>query len=352
MADKEILVVAGIRSQYIKVASLQRASPSRLPFQWRYLDLGQHYDDELAGQYIREYAVAFDRRLHCGRKEVASVQVLADMIVAAESEIAAFDPFCVVVMGDANCTLAAALAASTLGIPLVHLEAGVRTGRRTPEERNRVVVDSLSDLHLAASKPDRDHLVAEGRGGSTVFVGDVVRDLAALDCQSPRAMTPEYAVLTLHRHENTQDLAILLNACVQAQLAGLRVYFLGHPRVLDMLRKAEVDLGISVVVRPSVGHRELLQLMRSASVVITDSGALQRESYYVGTRSVVLQDEPFWPSLVRAGFNIAVSPGALTAAHIRKAMVPVDVKLEDFGTPPVAATVRRAVERWANEVSE
>lgn len=343
-----VLVLAGIRSQYIKVAALQRVTNVRTSSEWTYVDVGQHYDDELAGQYVAEYDIRFASQLQCGRPDLMPTEVLGRMIVALEGEIAQRAPCVVMVLGDANCTLAGVLAATNLGVPVVHLEAGVRTHAPTTEERNRVVIDAVSGLHLAASTADLQNLVDERRGATARFVGDVVQDLVRPLAESVPDSGEPYCVLTMHRAENTADSSALEFVCSRLQEVGLPVYLLGHPRVLRMLTTRGVRLAGEVEVLPSTSHARLVELLVGAAVVVTDSGALQREAYYVGTRAVVLQEAPFWPSLVRAGYNLAVRPFSLTPQMVREAMEPFTGTFYDFGTPPVVDKVVEAVEEWVD----
>jgi UDP-N-acetylglucosamine 2-epimerase len=255
-------------------------------------------------------------------------------------------PSAVVVFGDANTTLAAALAAARSGTPLAHIEAGLRTGAATTEEVNRVVADQLSSLHLAASRRDLENLIDERRVSTSHFVGDLVRDLCVDFAGRRDRVEDDLALISLHRTENMAFTGLIERVLSEVTKLGLRAIFLAHPRVVDAARRAQETCHGDVDVRLSVPHRELLELLSRARLLVTDSGALQRESYYVGCRAVVVQDMPFWPSLVDGGFHVAVGPGGNLAEAIMEALLDTDAAIDDFGDPPVADAVMGRLDEW------
>lgn len=342
-----LAVIVGIRSQYIKLAALQKQLDSAGGFVSRYIDTGQHYDAVLSGQYKHEYALRFDAELRAGAVENTPTETLARMLVGAESVLSSWQPQAVLVFGDANSTLAGALAARRCGIPVAHLEAGVRTGADTPEELNRVLVDRMATLHLASTHLDLERLQTEGYGDSSVFTGDIVRDL----CESirPASLGYEYGLVTIHRAENTEDTAVLERAVNALEASGLRPVVIFHPRVLRLTRTTAPQLLERITPLESLPHAQLLGLMKGAAIVVTDSGALQRESYYLGRRSVVVQDKPFWPSLIAAGYNIGVAPRGDLVGAVRLALLPAPEGVKEFGGPGVATRVVKALNHWWRE---
>lgn len=344
-ASRRLVVVVGIRSQYVKLAAIQPQFDCATGLDCAYIDTGQHYDGVLAGQYIDEYGLRFDHSLRCGSPDQTPSETLARMLVRVEAVLANEAPAGVLVFGDANTTLAAALAARRLGIAVAHLEAGVRTGADTPEELNRVVVDRVASLHLAATQLDLGRLQDEGFGSTSVFVGDVVRDL----CQgvAPEQMAAPYGLVTIHRAENTKDSGVVMAAAEALRRHDLTPVIVFHPRVLRLVQTHSPELLERALALESVPHARMLRLMKGARVIVTDSGALQRESYYLGRRAVVVQDEPFWRSLIDSGFHIGVSPAGDLAAGVALALGPPPVGVVEFGTPGVGSRVVSALERWA-----
>lgn len=344
-----ILCVAGIRSQYVKLASLQRAS---CEMEWMFVDTGQHYSRCLGDQYHDEYEIWFDHRLRCGGPEYSSGAVLGRMIGSLEELVEDARPTAMVTFGDANTTLATALVARRLGIPLAHVEAGVRTGSSSMEEFNRVTADRVAALHLASCKTDLVNLVGEGLAGSSCFVGDLVRDLCVALPEVANDSAP-FALMTLHREEHVRDGRVLERLAQAIDSVCGRGVFLAHPRVVRELSEWQV-LGDQWEVRESVPHRDLLRLVNSCSYLVTDSGALQRESYYLGRRAVVVQEYPFWRSLVDSGYHIQVDPwgevGEVLGALVETCRPAPLGLFDDFGVPPIAPRVVGAIENWAERL--
>lgn len=339
-----VAVIVGIRSQYIKLAALQSRLETTTEFVCRYVDTGQHYDTVLAGQYHQEYSLHFDAELRSGRSENSSVETLAAMQVGTEDLLTRWKPSAVLVFGDANSTLVGALAARRNGIPVAHLEAGVRTGADTSEELNRVLVDRMATLHLASTLRDFEQLRAEGYGPSSVFTGDVVRDLCI--GVTPADLRVEYGLITIHRAENTVDSSVVRSAIDAIESAGLHPVVIFHPRVLRLIETESPELLERVLGLESLPHAKLLGLVKGAAVVVTDSGALQRESYYLNRRAVVVQDRPFWPSLIDAGFHIGGSPTGDLVSAVRAALVPAPRGIDEFGQRGASQRAVEAVGVW------
>lgn len=338
-----LAVVVGIRSQYIKLAALQPELDRTCGLDCTYIDTGQHYDGVLAGQYVDEYRLHFDKELRCGSSASSPTETFAQMLIRLESTLPELDLDGVVVFGDANTTLAAALAGRRVGLAVAHLEAGVRTGAETPEELNRVVVDRVSSLHLAATDLDLATLQDEGMGRTSVLVGDVVRDLC--DAVEPEDLGYRYGLVTIHRAENTRDSAVVAKAICAVERAGLRAVVVFHPRVLRLARIERPDLLGSVLHLESLPHARILRLMKGAQVIVTDSGALQRESFYLERRAVVVQDKPFWRSLIEAGHHIDVAPSGDLDSAVQRALLPAPQGIE-FGGHDVAPRVAAALLGW------
>jgi UDP-N-acetylglucosamine 2-epimerase len=339
-----IAVVVGIRSQYIKLAAIQKSLDLAPSFDCVFVDTGQHYDRVLAGQYVDEYQLHFDAELRSGSEDQAPVETLAKMLVKLEVLLEDWAPDGVLVFGDANSTLAGALAARRLGIPVAHLEAGVRTGAVTPEELNRIVVDRMAGLHMASTERDLIELQREGYGASSLFTGDVVRELC--EAVEPEVRDSRYAVVTIHRAENTRNASVLLAAVEALERQGLTPVVVFHPRVLRLVLAEAPRTLERVISLESVSHARILRLMKGADIVVTDSGALQRESYYLGRRAVVVQDVPFWPSLIEAGFHVGVAPSGDIANAVQMAVQPGPEGVTEFGGPGVADRVVLALESW------
>jgi len=302
----KVLSVVGNRPQFVKSAPLSLAL--------RYarvdevvLHTGQHYDPELSQVFFDELGLAepdYRLDLHTADSDAMMPRVRE----AVEHE----RPEWVLVYGDTNSTLAGARAAVAEGVPLAHVEAGLRSGDVTmPEERNRIEVDRVAQLRLAPDEGSRATLEAEGDPGRIEVVGDVMRD--ALDVFTPIALrTPPayeepYAVLTLHRAANTEpdQLRRILAALGDT---GWRFVFPVHPRTRHVMDAHGIATAPTLRTVAPLGYLEMLALVAGASRVATDSGGLQKEAYWLRVPCVTLRDTTEWTDTVRVGANTLVDP--------------------------------------------
>lgn len=304
-----LVVVVGIRSQFIKLASFLQGVEdwnARNGREGRIrvitVNSGQHYSPELAKQYHETFGTEFDFDLTGQHGSLEPEFLLGSMIRKLTATVRRVtDVAAVIVFGDANTTLAGAVAAKAANLPLVHVEAGLRTYTDTVEEANRTVVDRLADLHIASCQLDYDNLLTEGFWNSSLLVGDVVRDLVAPG-RTRLASGQSTVVITLHREENIEDSTLVERVFRACREQGLRGRFYAHPRLLEVAQVA-ASRHQDIEVFPSCTHDEMVRMVSESAFVVTDSGALQRESYYLGRRSVVVQKVPLWRSLVDGGIH-------------------------------------------------
>ncbi|MCB2203674.1 UDP-N-acetylglucosamine 2-epimerase [bacterium] len=314
-----LLTVIGTRPQYLKFAAIAAHDP--LPFNNVLLDTGQHYDTALSEQFIREYALprpaaTLDAGGMDGSKRLASLLTQLDPLMRK------YRPDAVLCFGDTDSTLAAALAATRLSLPLIHVEAGERSrdmhGSRihpasAPEEGNRVTVDHLSSLLLCATEEAVDNLDAELAGGDAVFTGDImfdlylraITDLPALQSLRQKYALPsgEYALSTVHRAINTDNPARLTSLIDTLTDLPLPVFLPLHPRTEVRLKEAGISSSQgSLHLLPPLAHHELLALLRGARHVLTDSGGLTREACFSGVPSICLDDATAWHQLCESGW--------------------------------------------------
>ena len=317
---KRIVSVVGARPQFIKAAVVSRALRKAPGVEEKLLHTGQHYDDNMSDVFFRELGIAAPDH-HLGVHGGSPSEMTGQMVAGIERVLLSEKPELVIVYGDTNSTLAGALAASKLGIPVAHVEAGLRSGNlRMPEEVNRIVADHFSRWLLCPTSVAQQNLRNEGFAPVRIHVvGDVMYD-AVLHYAS-KAPAPsqagEYCVATVHRAENADDRA-RLGSLVQAldRIAEtLPVVLPLHPRT----RKRMQEFGIAprrVKIVEPLGYLEMIGLVRSSQGVFTDSGGLQKEAFFLKKPCVTLRTETEWTELVDLGVNIVagIEADAIVAA--------------------------------------
>jgi len=314
----KVLTVIGARPQFIKAAMVSQALAECGEVTEIILDTGQHYDPVLTGVLLDDIHLPepkYNLRVGSGSHGVQT----ARMLEGVEGVLFAERPDGVLIYGDTNSTLAGALAAAKLHIPVAHVEAGVRSyNRLMPEEINRIVADRISDLLFCPTERALRNLQQEGITANAYWVGDVMYDalLRVKDralsrsevLQRLHVLPREYALATVHRAENT-DVESRLRGIVTALETinhTLPVVFPIHPRTRKTLAEALSGKGSHpklALVEP-VGYLEMVTLESQAAVIITDSGGVQKEAFWSGVPCVTVRCETEWPETVRAGVNI------------------------------------------------
>ena len=316
----KVLSVVGNRPQYVKAAPLCVALAARAEVIG--VDTGQHYDPELSQVFYDELGIAPPaHRLAVGSGSHAAMT--ARILERIEPVLLTERPDWCVVYGDTNSTLAAALAAAKLGIPVAHVEAGLRSyDRSMPEEVNRVLVDRISDVLLAPSQTGADNLAAEGIADGVYVVGDVMADAARLfgpiaersDALAELGLEPGgYVLATIHREANTRQPAFgRLVAALSALDADVVLPL--HPRTAAALEREGLAFGGRVRIVPPAPFLAFTALLRGARVLVTDSGGAQKEAWFHGVPCVTLRDRTEWVETVAAGGNVLVGDDATAIA--------------------------------------
>jgi UDP-GlcNAc3NAcA epimerase len=348
-----ILTVIGNRPQFIKAAGV---SPRlREQNQELLVHTGQHFDDQLSAVFFAELGLpAPDRHLRIALGSNSSQT--ARMLGALEPLLAELSPDAVLVYGDTNSTLAGALAGAQAGVPVAHVEAGMRSfDRSMPEELNRVLVDHASSLLLCSSPTAVENLRAEHAAGEVVLVGDVMVDVAAavqprarerVDLVRARGVQPrEYVLATAHRAGNVDDPARLERLVELLARVPLPVVLALHPRTESRLRRAGLWQRLAaggVAITPPLGYLELTALLCNASAVMTDSGGLQKEAYLAGVRCITLRASTEWVETVEQRWNVLVDLDA-GAALRALGTAPPQARPPLYGDGHAGARVRDAL---------
>jgi UDP-GlcNAc3NAcA epimerase len=321
-----LLTVVGARPQFVKAAPVSRIVRER--HEEILVHTGQHYDESMSAAFFRDLEIP-EPDVDLGVGSGSHGAMTGEMLRRLEPVMLEREPDGVLVYGDTNSTLAAALVAAKVAYPdgrrpwLAHVEAGLRSfNRRMPEERNRVVVDHLCDLALAPTEVAMGHLRREGLADRSELVGDVMVDahawaVARADDHLPAVAGEHdrYVLLTMHRAENVDD-----PERFRRILAGLAVdapiIFPVHPRTRAILERGLHGLPENVIPIDPVGFLQMVALEARAHVIATDSGGVQKEAYLSGVPCVTLRSETEWVETVEAGWNRVVDddPDALRAA--------------------------------------
>jgi UDP-GlcNAc3NAcA epimerase len=314
----KIVTVVGARPQFIKAAVISRVLARRGGANREVLiHTGQHFDDAMSAVFFRELEISQPHH-HLGIASCSHGAMTGRMLEAVERVLLAELPDRVLVYGDTNSTLAGALAAAKLNIPLAHVEAGLRSGdRRMPEEVNRILTDHAADLLFAPTAQAMANLEHEGLGGTRArLVGDVMYDAFIHDAgRAARSAIPAalglrekgYALATVHRAASTDD-SRRLRGLVDGLCAvreTIEVVCPLHPRTrLALAREGLLESAAASIrfIEP-VGYFDMLALERSAAVILTDSGGVQKEAYFHGVPCVTLREETEWTELVDLGAN-------------------------------------------------
>ncbi len=342
----KVVSIVGARPQFVKLAPVAQALAGRC--EHVIVHTGQHYDAGLSQVFFDDLAIPapdVDLGVGSGSHGVQTGSILA----ALDPVLARQQPDWVLVYGDTNSTVAGALAAVKLHLPLAHLEAGLRSfNRRMPEEHNRVLTDHAADLCLAPTQVAMGHLAAEGLAARARLVGDVMTDVCLATAAGLREQVPalpggveagRYVLATVHRADNTDDADRL--ASIVRGLAELPdpVLLLAHPRILAAAQRLGVELRqTSVHVLPAQPYPELLRLVLHARAVVTDSGGLQKEAFLLRVPCTTLRTETEWTETVDLGWNaLCPDPAGLARTLARRS--PPDTDATPYGDGHAAERV-------------
>jgi UDP-N-acetylglucosamine 2-epimerase len=350
----KVLSIVGARPEFIQAARLSQAL--RATHQEVLVHTGQHYDYEMSEVFFQQLGLPqpdYNLGVGSGFQGWQTGEIMARM----EQVMLEAKPNWTIVRGDTNSTLAGALAAAKLHIPVAHVEAGLRSfNRAMPEEINRIATDHISDLLFCPTQTAMENLVQEGLLSHARLVGDVMYEailysLAIAQAQSDvltrLSLKPmRYYLATVHRAENTDD-PVRLASIVQA-LSSIEgpVVFPVHPRTRAALAQHGLGLGGRVLDIPPVGYFDMLLLEQNARLVLTDSGGMQKEAYCLGTPCLTLREETEWVETVQAGWNILVGPNPQAIRRAVKEFCPPVARPALYGDGRTSEHIVRALERY------
>jgi UDP-N-acetylglucosamine 2-epimerase (non-hydrolysing) len=349
-----VLSVVGARPQFVKLAPVARAAHGTIDH--LIVHTGQHYDHNMSDAFFEDLGIPkpdFNLGVGSGKHGEQTGAMLAGL----ERVIEDTAPDWVLVYGDTNSTLAAAVAAVKLHVPVAHLEAGLRSfNRRMPEEHNRVLTDHAADLLLAPTRVAMGHLADEGLAERSVLVGDVMTDVlfrvldevAGTPLELGVPVEPGgYHVATIHRADNTDDPDRLRAIIDGIAKVGKPVVLLAHPRLRALAQRHGIELATgSITVSDPVGYPQLVNGVARSAGVITDSGGLQKEAFLMRVPCTTLRPETEWVETVGLGWNVLVDNDFAALPGIVERARPAATDAAPYGDGHAAqAAVRALVER-------
>ena len=367
-----ILCVVGARPNFMKIAPIMAAfRNAQTPLPARLIHTGQHYDADMKDTFFRQLGIPepnVDLEVGSGSHAVQTAEVMKRFEPVVDAE----QPCAVLVVGDVNSTIACALVAVKKGVPVIHVEAGLRSfDRGMPEEINRVLTDQISDLLFTTEQHAHENLVREGIEASRIhFVGNVMIDTLRMNL--PRATAPErvfartpgvrvfgtsdegYALLTLHRPSNVDESSILkrLLTAIREISDRLPIVFPVHPRTAARMREAGLDSLLStprIFVTTPLGYLDMLGLMAKAKVVLTDSGGIQEETTALGVPCVTLRENTERPITVDQGTNTIVGRDTGKLKEVVQDILKTGGKagrIPEFWDGQAAVRIHAVIEAW------
>ncbi len=311
---KKILTIIGARPQFIKATALSREISKHSNLSEIVVHTGQHYDKNMSDIFFEDlemsppaYQLKLQGTLHG--------QMTAEMIIEIEKIILKEKPDLMVIYGDTNSTLAGAIAASKLELPIAHIESGLRSFlKHQPEEINRRVSDHLSTYLFCPTQRSVNNLSNEGISKGVYHVGDVMYDVSLIAKEKAKinssiindlGLKPkEYQIATVHRAENTDTEEALSKIIMylKGRAQEQKLIFPIHPRTQKSINALSIDLG-DIILIPPLGYFDMAQLLAGATCAYTDSGGLQKEAYFFGVPCVTLREVTEWEETIECGWN-------------------------------------------------
>lgn len=343
----KILSVIGARPQFIKAATVSRFIRSHAGINEILLHTGQHYDQNMSDIFFRELDIpepSYNLEIGSGSHAFQT----GEMMKGIESVLLKEKPNWTLIYGDTNSTLAGALVSVKLHIPVAHIEAGLRSFNRImPEEINRIVADRISDILFAPTQNAIDNLRNEGLSGITVFSGDVMLDsvfyytekvLQEPDHYKIKNIPEKYLLATIHRAENTDNIENLKTLFLALSNAGLPVVLPIHPRTKKIISDS-ITIAPNIMIIEPVGYLEMLKLTMDSFKVVTDSGGLQKEAYYLKKQCITIRSETEWIETLHDNWNIVT--GIDTEKILKAIYAPTSLskQKDEFGNGAAAEII-------------
>lgn len=312
--QKKIISIIGARPQFIKAAPLSKEL--RKYFKEVLIHTGQHFDYKMSDIFFKGLDLP-EPDYNLGINSLSHGKMTGAMLGEIEDILIRENPEAVIIYGDTNSTLAGSLAAVKLQIPIAHIEAGLRSyNRKMPEEINRVLSDQISKWLFVPSLVAKNNLEREGVREGIYIVGDIMYDAVLHNINKALSYSNillnlnleknNYLVATIHRQENTDDETRLKKIIEIFSLVDKKIIIPLHPRTKKKIEDFHLNFSDNVIVIDPLGYLDMLNIMQNAYVIITDSGGIQKEAYYLNAPCITLRDESEWVETVDVGWNFIV----------------------------------------------
>lgn len=347
----KIITILGARPQFIKAAAVSNLF--RQHFDELLVHTGQHYDANMSDVFFEELGIPKPAyQLTVGGATHGTMT--GAMLSSIEEILLKEKPDYVMVYGDTNSTLAGALAASKLLIPVIHVEAGLRSfNKAMPEEQNRILTDHISDLLFVPTQTAIDNLTNEGITKGVHNVGDVMYDgilhFTAIAKEKSTILEDlslleeQFLLCTIHRAENTNDPKRLKSICDALTASGQTIILPLHPRTQKYIADYDIHLGENVKVIEPVGYLDMVRLESACKKIVTDSGGVQKEAFFLGKPCITMRDETEWVETVNNGWNVIVGADASKIVDAILNFNPTSERKDYFGKGNAAALMIEAI---------
>lgn len=339
----KIVTVLGARPQFIKAAAFSRVVQKYSQMEEIIVHTGQHYDQNMSDIFFEEMCIPKPKYiLQTGGKTHGAMT--GQQLEKIEEILLTEKPDIVLVYGDTNSTLAGALAAVKLHIPVAHVESGLRSfNRQMPEEINRILTDQVSEYLFVPSEGAKKNLLKEGIDEKKIFiVGDIMYDVSLYykeKMQKPIWFDDlnlnQFVLCTIHRAENTDDIKKLTSILKGLELSQENIILPLHPRTVNKIKQYGLDIPKNIRVVEPVGYLEMVWLEGHCKLVVTDSGGVQKEAYFHNKKCITLREETEWVELIDFGYNELVGTNSekiKQAISIAKPLVDVVALYGDGNT--------------------
>lgn len=344
----KIVTIIGARPQFIKASTISRVISTYDNIKEIIIHTGQHYDENMSDIFFEQMNIP-KPDFNLGVNSLSHGAMTGQMLEKIENVLVKEQPDFVIVYGDTNSTFAGALAAKKLGIKVAHIEAGLRSFNLSmPEEVNRILTDRISDILFCPTETAVNNLTKEGYNNiqcKIVKSGDVMYDAAKhysrLEEKPKLEISSNFVLATIHRAENTNDtsrLKNILDSLIEIS-KEVEVILPIHPRTSSIIKKTNLETGSIKIIEP-VGYLQMIYLLKRAKIVLTDSGGLQKESFFFKKPCLTMRDETEWIELVENKFNTLVGANTYNILEAyRKQDYKLDFSLDLYGDGSASKTI-------------